>query len=130
MRELSFEQALYGPFASAMSDFDATAWRPCVRALDGNPPLPEQEAIFTQCTGRERPFFSPPRQGQICAGRRSGKTRIGSLLVATAACFWRHDYLARGERGRVMLISTSKDQSTVAKNYVLALLESNEVTKA
>jgi hypothetical protein len=84
-----------------------------------------QQAIFEQRTGRTEPFTSPPRQAQVCCGRRSGKTRIAALVAATAACFWDHKvYLSKGERGRVMLLATNKDQSTVAKNYVLAPLES------
>ena len=75
-------------------------------------------------------FHQPPRQAQACCGRRSGKTRIAALVAATAAAFWDHKaYLSKGERGRVMLLATSKDQSTVAKNYVLALLESHDVTQ-
>jgi hypothetical protein len=129
VRELSFEQTLYGPFAEAMSDFDATAWLPFLRALDGKAPLPNQQAMFEQCTGRTVPFTRPPRLAQACCGRRSGKTRIAALVAATAAAFWDHQsYLSRGERGRVMLLSQSKDQAVVAKGYVLDLLESHEVT--
>jgi hypothetical protein len=113
-----------------MTDFDSSAWRPFLRSLDGNAPTPEQTPLFERCAGRTTPFTSPPRQAQACCGRRSGKTRIAALVAATAACFWRHDYLSRGERGRIMLLATSKDQSTVAKNYVLSLLESDPVTKA
>src|SRR6478736_5528111 len=130
MRELNFERALDTVFAEAMADFDATSWRGFLRSLDGKAPAPSQQTTFEQCTGRTQAFTSPPRQAQCCAGRRSGKTRIAALIAATAACFWDHSiYLSRGERGRVMLLATSKDQSTVAKNYVLALLESHEVTK-
>jgi hypothetical protein len=130
-RVMSFERALDLPFAEAMSDFDATAWRPFLRALDGKAPLPEQQTMFEQCTGRSTPFTTPPRIAQACAGRRSGKTRIAALVAACAAAFWRHaDYLSRGERGRIMLLATSKDQSVVAKNYVTALLESHDITKA
>jgi hypothetical protein len=130
MRALSFEQALDGPFAEAMSDFNPSSWRPFLRSLDGNAPLPDQQDMFAQCTGRSVGFSSPPRQAQACCGRRSGKTRIAALIVATAACFWDHArYLSRGgERARIMLLATSKDQSSVAKNYILALLESDEVT--
>ena len=131
MRALSFEQALDGPFAEAMSDFDSSAWRPFLRSLDGHAPLPDQQAIFEQCTGRTEPFLQPPRTAQATCGRRSGKTRVGALLCATAASFWDHTtYLAKGERARILLLSQSKDQATVARGYVLALLESNEVTAA
>ena len=113
-----------------MADFDATSWRVFITALDGKPPTPEQQAVFTECTGRATPFTRSPRQAQACCGRRSGKTRIAALVAATAAAFWDHSvYLSKGERGRVMLLATSKDQSTVAKNYVLALLESHDVTR-
>src|SRR5262245_46634474 len=142
LRACGFEEALDGPFAEQMADFDATAWRPFLRALDGLPPqLAEDDAIpdendlgpqlnqaqiFTQCTGRTRPFTAPPRMAQACCGRRAGKTRIAALIVATAACFWRHDlYLSRGERARISLLAVSKDQSVVARNYVQALLEGN-----
>jgi hypothetical protein len=104
MRALSFEQAIRGPFAGVFSDFDASAWLPFLRALDGNAPDgPKQLAMFEACTGRTTPFVAPPRQAQICAGRRSGKTRIAALCCATAAAFWTHtSYLAkRGERARI-----------------------------
>ena len=35
MREMSFEQAI-----APSTDFDASAWRPFLRALDGDAPLP------------------------------------------------------------------------------------------
>jgi hypothetical protein len=80
---------------------------------------------------RTEPFLQPPRTAQATRGRRSGKTRVGALLCATAASFWDHsEYLAKGERARVMLLSQSKDQATVALGYVLGLLESNPVTAA
>jgi hypothetical protein len=134
-RALSFEQALDTVWAPAMRDFDATAWRPFLRSLDGNAPRDDKEmpggmSTFEQCTGRTTTFNVPPRVAQACCGRRSGKTRIAALIAATAAAFWRHDYLARGERGRVLLLSATRDQAQVAKNYIVALLESDKVTKA
>jgi hypothetical protein len=144
MRALDFERALETIFAPAMADFDASAWRPFLRALDGNPPKLNAEVgnhldvaplsqhdIFHQCSGRLTPFTSPPRAAQACCGRRSGKTRIAALVAAVAACFWDHSlYLSKGERGRILLLSATRDQASVAKNYVLALLESDKVTKA
>jgi hypothetical protein len=128
---MTFERALDRPFVEAMAGFDATAWRPFLRALDGNPPQPDQLAMFEGCTGRTQPFISPPRLAQACAGRRSGKTRIAALVAATACAFWRHaDYLSRGERARILLLSATRDQAAVAKGYVLGLLESHPVTKA
>jgi hypothetical protein len=130
VRELSFEMAFDTAFKDAMADFDATAWRPFLRALDGDAPRPDQREMFEQCTGRTVPFTSPPRTAQACCGVRSGKSKIGALLGATAACFWDHRYLSRGERAKVMLISQTRDQAQVLRDYVLALLESNPVTKA
>jgi hypothetical protein len=131
MRVLAFERALETAFGNARSDFDATAWRPFLRSLDGKAPQPDQLALFEECTGRTKPFDVQPRTAQACCGRRSGKTRIAALVAATAAAFWNHaQYLSRGERGRIMLLSQSKDQAVVAKGYVLDLLQSNEVTAA
>src|SRR6476660_3513047 len=132
MRSLSFEGALDRPFKAAMSDFDATAWRPFLRALDGQAPRTDQQELFSLITGRSLPFTAPPRQAQACCGRRSGKTRIAALVCATAAAFWDHrSYLAkRGERARIILLSQTRDQAAVARGYVLALLESHPVTKA
>jgi hypothetical protein len=131
-RSLSFEGALDKPFKAAMSDFDSSAWRPFLRALDGKPPRADQLATFEAITGRTSPFSSPPRQAQACCGRRSGKTRIAALVAATAAAFWDHkSYLAkRGERARILLLSQTRDQATVAKSYVLGLLESHPVTRS
>jgi hypothetical protein len=177
MRKLDFERALDTIFAPAMADFDSSAWRPFLRALDGNPPVVAQAtsvdgaqalsataqavpeplapssdqsgpgdfentaqaaisdtaqavSIFERCTGRSHPFTAPPRQAQACCGRRSGKTRIAALVAAVAASFWDHClYLSRGERGRMLLLSATRDQASVAKGYILALLESDPVTK-
>jgi Terminase large subunit, T4likevirus-type, N-terminal len=132
MRSLSFEGALDKPFKAAMSDFDAAAWRPFLRSLDGRAPTPDQMETFWKLSGRTVPFAVPPRQAQACCGRRSGKTRIAALVCATAAAFWDHkSYLAkRGERARIILLSQTRDQATVARGYVLSLLESHPVTKA
>src|SRR6478752_4301551 len=112
MRQLSFEGALDRPFKQAMSDFDATSWRPFLRALDGLAPAPDKQELFSQITGRTQPFAAPPRQAQACCGRRSGKTRVAALVCATAAAFWDHrSYLAkRGERARIILLSQTRDQ--------------------
>jgi hypothetical protein len=45
-------------------------------------------------------------------------------------CRWDHSYLAKGERGRILLLSQTRDQAGVAKGYILATLESNRVEKA
>jgi hypothetical protein len=126
-RKITFEKALDGPFKTYMSDFNAVAWRPFLRSLDGNPPLPDQRELFERGTGRTVPFTTPPRLGQACAGRRSGKTRVAALVASVAACFWDHSYLAKGERGRILLLSQTRDQAQVAKGYILATLESNRV---
>lgn len=128
-RSISFEDAASTVFADALADMDLTNWMPFLRSLDGRAPATCQKQTFTTCTGRTEPFLTRPRQTQACCGRRGGKTRIGALLVSTAAAFWDHSqYLARGERAKVLLLSQSKDQASQAKNYALALLESNPIT--
>ena len=130
-RQLTFEAAIDGPFKEYMSDFNPVSWGPFLRALDGLPPLANQRELFLQCTGRETPFTTPPRQAQAACGRKSGKTRIAALCAAASACFWDHAaYLGRGERAKILLLSQTRDQAQVARGYILETLESNPVTKA
>jgi hypothetical protein len=110
MRATSFEQALDGPFREAMSDFDATAWRPFLRSLDGKSPQPgEQQALFAQCTGRTEPFNGPPRMAQACCGRRSGEDR-GTDRRYRRLLLGSRD-LSKGERAKVLLLSQTRDRN-------------------
>jgi hypothetical protein len=107
------------------------AWSVFLRALDGLPiTAPEDLALFRKCTGRLHPPTAPAKSALVLAGRRSGKSRLGSLLAVTTAAFidWRHR-LAPGESAVIVCLASDKNQARVDHDYVRGLVEASALIR-
>jgi hypothetical protein len=98
-------------------------WLTVLKCLFGLPLEAEELKLFTECTGRTKPFDGPLLEALLLCGRRSGKSRILALIAVCLACF--RDYtrfLAPGERAVIMVLAVDKDQADVIFAYARALL--------
>ena len=129
------DDQLFRPF---LNDSIGTwnAWTIALRCLYGLPIRKADHAIVRECTGRDP--ASMPRDGFKTAlfltGRRSGKSRIASLIASyEAALSGRESTLAKGEQGLVVCISPTKRQSQVVRHYIRGVFDTplllNEISR-
>jgi hypothetical protein len=83
-----------------------SSWRVVAKVLDGLPLDAEDQRLYEQCTGRTRPPVEPPGEFYAICGRRSGKSRLASVLAIRAAS--RRYQLAPGERAIVGVAASDR----------------------
>jgi hypothetical protein len=112
-------------FASFFRPAESWArWLTVLRCLFGLPLAADELALFTRCTGRSKPFTEALTEAWLLCGRRSGKSRILSLIAVCLAAFRDYSaYLAPGERAVVMVLAVDKDQAQTIFGYARALIE-------
>jgi hypothetical protein len=109
-----------------LADFRApswTRWRAFLAALFALPMSEVDREIYAQHTGRGAVPTVPPSEVYVCAGRRSGKTFVASLIAVFVACF--RDYrphLSPGERAVVLCIANDREQAGILLRYMRATL--------
>jgi hypothetical protein len=101
------------------------AWRAFLCALFALPMTDEQLALYQKHTGRSSPPSTPPREGWLCCGRRSGKSFLLACTAVWLSAFrdWR-PYLGPGEIATCMVIAADRKQSRVIMRYICGLLKS------
>lgn len=105
-----------------------SAWLTLLKALFGLPMSEDDLALFTRCTGRERPPEGEFKELWAIVGRRGGKSFIMSVVASYLALFYNYkQHLAPGERGVVQVIAADRAQAQVILGYIRGLLESNPV---
>jgi hypothetical protein len=110
-------------------------WRPWSVFLSGVFGLPIAAGpdleLFKKCTGLEQPPAGGAQEIFCLAGRRSGKSRIAALVGVYLACFcdWRK-VLAKGERGKVMLIAVDRSQARVLRDYCGGILDAHSTLRS
>jgi hypothetical protein len=97
-------------------------WLDALRAVYGLPI--KKPKLLKRCTGRDE--F--PEEGFDTAlfltGRRSGKSRIAAIIGAYEAALAGHEQkLSKGERGIVAIVSPTKKQSRIVKEYIRAIFK-------
>jgi len=99
-----------------------TNWMAFLDALQGQELTPCEFEAYRRFTGRSKAPEEAFRQAFVISGRRSGKSRIASI-VSVYLCLLSglHKELSPGETGWVVLISSKKEQSQTVFNYVKAL---------
>jgi hypothetical protein len=103
-------------------------WFICLRAIYGLPIRTEWgRKVFRQCTGRDARKI--PKQGfqtvLILTGRRSGKSKIAAVIAAySAALAGLESRLSAGEQGLIAVISPTRKQGRIVRDYCRALFES------
>lgn len=98
-------------------------WQVFLKALFALPMQDDELAVYREHTGRERPPTTMPAEVFVAAGRRSGKTFVAALIAVYLACFRSYrQYLAKGERARVLCIATDRDQAGILLGYIRGYL--------
>jgi hypothetical protein len=100
------------------------SWMAFLCALFALPMDADQLAIYRKCTGRNEPPNDIARFAYLICGRRAGKSFILALIATFLACFFDYSpYLARGERGTVMIVASDRRQARTILRYMRALLK-------
>lgn len=102
-------------------------WRVALRCLYGLPINDKYSKLIYECTGRD--VNKLPSNGFSTAlylvGRRGGKSKVIALTAAYEACLsGREKNLSPGEMGLVSVVSPTRLQSQIIKNYIRAALSS------
>jgi hypothetical protein len=119
-RALSDEHFLGG----ALGGDSWLAWRILLIAAMGEPLTTEERAIFAKLTGREREPGERVDELWCVIGRRGGKSRaIAALLVYLATMVDYRSQLVLGERGVVLCLARTQEQSQVVLEYVAGIIE-------
>ena len=112
---------LFAPWFKRRGDW--LSWRSWLAAAFGLPMTPEMLAIYQRCTGREAPPSSPVSECWMICGRRAGKSFHMALTATFLACFGEYrQYLARGERGTILILATDKRQARTVVRYIRGLI--------
>jgi hypothetical protein len=112
------DDRLFGRFFRDPSTW--TAWRAILKAIFGLPTTKAEAALIERLSGR-RPPRRQVREAWICAGRRSGKTWIASMVCCYIAAFvdWR-PRLQAGETALVLCLAVDRSQASILFKYIRA----------
>jgi hypothetical protein len=106
-------------------------WRMIARLIDGDAHLltAEEQALALELTGRTVLPTVAPREVYIGAGRRSGKSRFGSLVAIWLAA-QEYPQLARGEIAVVVDVAPDRRQASIDLDYSRGLVEGSAILSA
>jgi hypothetical protein len=100
------------------------AWRVLLIAAMGEALTDDERSIFAKLTGREREPGERVDELWCVIGRRGGKSRaIAALLVYLATMVDYRSQLVLGERGVVLCLARTQEQSQVVLEYVAGIIE-------
>ena len=100
------------------------AWEAFLAALFGLPMTEGAAEIYAKHTGLTTAPTQQAREAWVVAGVRGGKSLIAALVAVFLACFRDYaQYLAPGERARVMVLAGDREQAGVIFGYVRAFLD-------
>lgn len=121
---ISLREALADPqlLGHALAGDSFALWRTILIATMGEPLSEGERARFREFTDRDPPD-EPVREAAFIVGRRGGKDRTASALVAYLATCCEWPMLAKGETGRVIAIAPDQSQARIQFGYVLGVLE-------
>jgi hypothetical protein len=103
-----------------------------LRALDALPiPDPADVALYRRATGRQQWPTTPASAAYVTVGRRSGKSRIASLLAVYTAAFtnWKAR-TAPGETAIVAVLAADKAQARTIFGYARGLVEASPLLRS
>jgi Phage Terminase len=99
-----------------------STWITILRAAYGLPLDEQQRQRFATIAGDRSLPSQRVRELWVVAGRRSGKSRMSAAIAIHTALFVPHK-LVRGERGMVLVIAGTVDQSRMVFDYVRGFLD-------
>ena len=104
------------------------AWRILLIAAMGEALTEEERAIFAKLTGRVHEPGERVDELWCVIGRRGGKsTAVAALLVYLATMVDYRAQLVLGERGVVLCLARTQEQSQVVLEYVAGVIEAAPV---
>lgn len=124
-------QAMKTLFRPHFGDLSTWAnWQTFLKSLFGLEMTEDEIDLFCKCTGRTTPPDKPFSEAWVPAGRRAGKSRIAALVGVFLACCRNYsEYLARGERGTVLILASDRQQAKVVFQYCRDFLTSDPMLK-
>ena len=119
-RALSDEHLL----GAALGGDSWLAWRVLLIAAMGETLTDDERSIFAKLTGREREPGVRVDELWCVIGRRGGKSRaVAALLVYLATMVDYRAQLVLGERGVVLCLARTQEQSQVVLEYVVGVID-------
>ncbi len=110
------DPALFQPWFAGSS---WNAWRALLKASFALPLTKAERKTFHSLAGDRDVPKRPVRELWVCAGRRSGKDSIASLIAAHASSFFDpRGRLRPGEKATVLCLATDKSQASIVLNYI------------
>ena len=108
-----------------------STWRMIARLIDGDAHLltPEDQALALELTGRTTLPTVAPKEVYVGAGRRSGKSRFGSLVAVWLAAK-EYPQLSRGETACVVDVAPDRRQASIDLDYAKGLVEGSAILSA
>jgi hypothetical protein len=107
-----------------------STWFAVLKAAHGEPLSPAERAAFDAVAGGREPPKRKAKQFVVVVSRRGGKGRMAAgLAVFEAAIVDHRRSLAPGEVGVVAVVSPTKAQSQVVKDYALGYFESSPILR-
>ena len=132
MKPLTIDRAMEDGqlLGAALGPVDPTwrVWLVVLRAMYGLKLTEDELRIFHTVAGDRSPPSQRVRELWAIIGRRGGKSRIAAAIAVYIACFVKHK-LAPGERGMVLVLAASLDQSKSVFGYALAFLQESPVLR-
>lgn len=130
MKKISIIQAVEDKniFKPYFTDLDTWRnWMVVLKALFGLELSKEEMKVFRRCTKLRKQPEDRIREIWIRSGRRSGKSRVISVIAVYLALFvdWSR-YISRGEKPFIFIVSPNKDQGQIIMGYVKELLDLND----
>jgi hypothetical protein len=123
---ISMRRALEDPqlLGGVLAGDSWRAWRIILIAGWGEALTDDERVIFTRLTGRAREPLERCEELWAIIGRRGGKSRAISTLVAFIACLVDHSSrIVPGERPVVLCLAPTAKQSGVVLGYVNGIIE-------
>jgi hypothetical protein len=84
--------------------------------------------LYQTCTGRTEWPKNEAREAWLAVGTRAGKSYIVALLAVFLAIF-RSYHLSAGERGFIIIVSVTRKQAGIIKNYLSSFFNDNPFLK-
>lgn len=128
-QQYTIDRALSDPrlLGAALGDLSSWAsWLVVLKAAFGLQLSDGELATFRKIAGDRVPPSKRVRELWCVAGRRGGKSRMAAALAIYFALFIKHK-LAAGEKGLVLVLAMTLDQSKVVFDYVLGFMRASEV---
>ncbi len=93
-------------------------WRAVLRAAEGLPLSPEQDAQFRQVAGDRDPPTARVRELWAIVGRRGGKDSIAGAIATMASLGDYSGVLRPGEKATIACIASTRDQAEIVFGYI------------